>query len=96
MKCSELSQLVITLSIIIAFNYSIVTITEAWLNVNVLDGKICLAILCTVKMGPSEGVMYVILAILNTFSFKLLPLPYNIEAVAVKIGSQKSFIICVL
>ena len=40
--------------------------------------------------------MYVILAIQNTLLFKLLPLPYNIEAVAVKIVSQKSIIICVL
>ena len=36
----------------------------------------------------------VILVILNTLSFKLLPLPCNIEAVAVKIVCQKPIIIC--
>ena len=36
------------------------------------------------------------LAIQNTFSFKLLPLPDNIEAVAIKIVYKRPIIICVL
>ena len=39
-----------------------------------------------------------LIAILNTLSFtrKLLPLPYNIEAVAVKIVCRRPIIVCVL
>ena len=37
-----------------------------------------------------------IIAILNTLSFKLLPLPYNIEAVAVEIVYRGPIIVCVL
>ena len=37
-----------------------------------------------------------IIAILNTLSFKLLPLPYNIETVAVEIACRRPIIVCVL
>ena len=81
---SLVNQLSAFQSYIIASNYSLVAITETWLNVNILDGEILPGYTICRKDRTSRG------------SFKLLPLPYNIEAVAVKIVCRRPIIVCVL
>ena len=83
-------------SFIYSHSLNIVAITESWLSDYILNNEILPSGYSIYRHNRPLRGGGVMLAVNNTLPSKILPSPYNLELVAVKIYSKYSFILCLI